>query len=337
MSQTAKRSRILGWGFEVPRTVVTNDDLAPIVDTSDEWVVKRTGIRERRYVDDDRGSVPLAEAASRRALEVAGLQPADVDAIVCGTLSPDIDFPGNSALLHERLGIEPRLVFDIRNQCSGFVYGLSIADQLVRSGGARTVLVVGSEVHSSGLDFQGGRGRDVTVLFGDGAGAVIVGEGDAEHGLLGMKLHADGRYADKLAVIGPAHKRKPRVDLSVAPPEDAFIYPVMEGRLVFKHAVESMTEVVKAVVEEAGLAVDDIDMLLPHQANLRINQLVAMGLGIGDDRMANNIDRYGNTTAATIPILLCETVAAGRIDAGDLVCMAAFGAGFTWGAALYRW
>lgn len=337
MSEAAKRSRILGWGFDVPRTVVTNDDLAPLVDTSDEWVVKRTGIRERRYVDDDRGSAPLAELASRRALEVAGLEPSDVDAIVCGTLSPDIDFPGNSALLHERLGIQPRLAFDIRNQCSGFVYGLSIADQLVRTGGARTVLVVGSEVHSSGLDYEGGRGRDVTVLFGDGAGAVVVGAGDEEHGLIGMKLHADGRFAEKLAVFGPAHKRKPRVDLGVVPPDSAFIYPVMEGRLVFKHAVESMTEVVKDVVQEAGLALDDIDMLLPHQANLRINQLVAMGLGIGDDRMANNIDRYGNTTAATIPILLCETVAAGRIAPGDLVCMAAFGAGFTWGAALYRW
>ena len=331
------RSRIVGWGFEVPRTVVTNDDLAPVVDTSDEWVVKRTGIHERRYVDDNGGSVPLAERASRRALEVAGLQPDDIDAIVCGTLSPDVDCPGNSALLHERLGISPRLAFDIRNQCTGFVYGLSIADQLIRTGGARNVLVVGSEVHSSGLDYEGGRGRDVTVLFGDGAGAVVVTAGDAEHGLVGMKLHADGRYAEKLAVIGPAHKRKPRVDLSVAPPESAFIYPVMEGRLVFKHAVESMTAVVKDLVDEAGLGVDEIDMLLPHQANLRINQLVAMGLGIGDDRMANNIDRYGNTTAATIPILLCETIAAGRIVPGDLVCMAAFGAGFTWGAALYRW
>jgi 3-oxoacyl-[acyl-carrier-protein] synthase-3 len=332
-----KRSRILGWGFEVPETVVTNDDLAPLVETSDEWVVKRTGIRERRYVDDDQGSVPLAERAARQALKTAGLAPGDVDAIVCGSLSPDVDFPGNSALLQERLGIGPRLGFDIRNQCSAFVYGLSIADQLVRTDAARNVLVVGSEVHSSGLDYEGARGRDVTVLFGDGAGAVVVGPGDDEHGLLGLELHADGKHAEKLAVIGPAHKRKPRVDVALAPPESPFIYPVMEGRFVFKHAVESMTAVVKDVVAKAGFALDDIDMLLPHQANLRINQLVAMGLGIGDDRMANNIDRYGNTTAATIPILLCETIAAGRIAEGDLVCMTAFGAGFTWGAALYRW
>jgi 3-oxoacyl-[acyl-carrier-protein] synthase-3 len=260
-----------------------------------------------------------------------------VDAIVCASLSPDVDFPGNASLLHERLRIAPTLAFDVRNQCSGFVYALSIADQLVRTAAARRVLVVGSEVHSSGLDFQGGRGRDVTVLFGDGAGAAVVGPGDADHGLVACRLHADGRYASKLAVLGPAHKRKPRVEAALAPPENPYIYPVMEGRLVFKHAVEAMTAVIREVVADAGLAVDDVDMLLPHQANLRINQLVAMGLGIGDDRMANNIDRYGNTTAATIPILLCETMEAGRIAEGDLVCMAAFGAGFTWGAALYRW
>jgi 3-oxoacyl-[acyl-carrier-protein] synthase-3 len=337
MSETAPRSRILGWGFAVPNTVITNDDLAPVVDTSDEWIQKRTGIRERRYVDDDQGSVPLAERAARRAAEKAGVALEDIDAIVCGSLSPDIDFPGNSSLLHARLGISPRLVFDIRNQCSAFVYGLSVADQLIRTGAARHVLLVGSEVHSSGLDFQGGRGRDVTVLFGDGAGAVVVGPGDAQRGLLAMRLHADGRFAEKLAVLGPGHRRCPRVDAELAPPESDFIYPVMEGRLVFKHAVESMTDVIEAVVAEAGVRVDDIDMLLPHQANLRINQLVAMGLEIGDERMANNIDRYGNTTAATIPILLSETAEAGRIAEGDLVCMAAFGAGFTWGAALYRW
>ena len=331
------RSRIIGWGFEVPRTTVTNDDLASIVDTSDAWVHKRTGIRERRYVDDAEGSVPLAERSVRRALATAGVDLGDVDAVICGTLSPDVDFPGNATLIHERLGIEACTVFDVRNQCSGFLYGLSVADQLVRTGAARHVLVVGSEVHSSGLDFEGGRGRDVTVLFGDGAGAVVVGPGDDQYGLLAAHLHADGRFAEKLAVIGPAHRRKPRVDTSVAPPESAWIYPIMEGRLVFKHAVEGMTQAVKNVVADAGLTVADIDMLLPHQANLRINQLVAMGLDIGDDRMANNIDRYGNTTAATIPILLTETMEAGRIKEGDLVCMAAFGAGFTWGAALYRW
>jgi 3-oxoacyl-[acyl-carrier-protein] synthase-3 len=229
-------------------------------------------------------------------------------------------------------------MFDIRNQCSGFLYGLVTADQLIRTGAARHVLLVGSEVHSSGLDFEGSRGRDVTVLFGDGAGAVIVGPGSrTEHGLLRFRLHAEGRYAEKLSLVGPAHRRKPRIDASLVPPESAYIYPVMEGRTVFKHAVERMTEVVTEVVAEAGLQVSDIHMLLPHQANLRINQLVAMGLGISEERMSNNIERYGNTTAATLPILLSETLAAGRIHEGDLICMAAFGAGFTWGAALYRW
>ncbi len=334
----ASGSRIRGWGFRVPSTIVTNEDLSKIVDTSDEWIQKRTGIRERRYVDDENGSVALAEHAARDALRIANLEAAQVDALICCSLSPDVDSPGNSFLLQERLGIGPRYLFDIRNQCSGFLYGLATADQLIGTGAATNVLLVGSEVHSSGLDFEGSRGRDVTVLFGDGAGAVVVGPGSrSEHGLLRFRLHAEGRYAEKLSLVGPSHRRKPRIDASLVPPESAYIYPVMEGKTIFKHAVERMTEVVNQVLAEVGLGTGDIDMLLPHQANLRINQLVAMGLGISEDRMSNNIERYGNTTAATIPILLSETVAAGRIREGDLVCMTAFGAGFTWAAALYRW
>jgi 3-oxoacyl-[acyl-carrier-protein] synthase-3 len=317
---------------------VTNDDLAPIVDTSDEWIQQRTGIRERRYADDEAGSVALAEPAVRDALAMAGLAATDIDLIICGSLSPDIDWPGNSSLLHERLGVPAVPAFDLRNQCSAFVYGLAIADQFIRTGGARNVLVVGSEIHSSGLDFEGGRGRDVTVLFGDGAGAAVVGaSSEPEQGLLSFTLHADGEHAERLAVIGPACRQKPRLRPDQLPPESAYIYPVMNGRYVFKHAVEGMTAAVREVAEKAGVSVDQISMLLPHQANLRINQLVAMGLNFDDTRMANNIDRYGNTTAATIPILLTETAAAGRLKAGDLVCFVAFGAGFTWGAALYRW
>ncbi|RMF24525.1 MAG: ketoacyl-ACP synthase III [Deltaproteobacteria bacterium] len=332
------RSRILGCGFKVPDMVVTNDDLAPIVDTSDEWVRQRSGIVERHYVDNDEGSVALAEDAVVQALARAGVEIGEVDAVICCTLSPDVDFPGNSALLHGRLGLRPLLAFDVRNQCSGFVYALAIADHLIRSGAARHVLVVGSEVHSSGLDFEGPRGRDVTVLFGDGAGAVVIGPSDREdRGFLTFKLHAEGKYADKLCVIGPSHRRRPRLDLSVAPPEDDYVFPKMEGRYVFKHAVTRMGEVIREALDDVGATVDDLDMLLPHQANLRINQLVAMGLGIGEERMANNIDRYGNTTAATIPILLTETLDEGRIREGDLVCFAAFGAGFTWAAALARW
>lgn len=331
------RSRILGWGFKVPRTVITNDDLAEIVDTSDEWVFKRTGIRERRYVDNGEGSVPLAEAAALEAMARAGIEPEQIDVVLCGSLSPDIDSPGNAALLQQRLGLAPKLVFDVRNQCSSFIYGVVTADQFIRAGGARYVLVVGSEVHSSGLDFQGRRGRDVTVLFGDGAGAIVVGAGDDAHGLLAFNLHADGEFAEKLAVLGPGSRSKPRLPPELLPPESPYVYPVMEGRYVFKHAVQRMTESINEVLAAAGLTTDDLDMLLPHQANLRINEFVAAQVGLCEAKVANNIERYGNTTAATIPILLSETMAAGRISPGDIVCMSAFGAGFTWGSALYRW
>lgn len=331
-------SRILGWGFRVPDLVVTNDDLSPVVETSDEWIQQRTGIRQRRYVSDGEGSVPLAEAAVHDALAMAGLDISDIDLVLCASLSPDIDWPGNASLLHERLGGAPITAFDLRNQCSGFVYGLVIADQYVRSGGARNVLVVGSEVHSSGLDFAGARGRDITVLFGDGAGAAVVGpEHDGNRGLLAFNLHADGHHAERLAALGPGCRQRPRIRPDQLPPESPYAFPVMQGRYVFKHAVEGMTASVKEVAAKAGVSVDDIGMLLPHQANLRINQTVAAGLGFDESRVSNNIDRYGNTTAATIPILLTETAASGRIATGDLVCFVAFGAGFTWGAALYRW
>jgi len=331
-------SRILGWGFRVPDLVVTNDDLAAVVETSDEWIHQRTGIRQRRYVSDGQGSVPLAETAVHDALAMAGLEITDIDLLLCASLSPDIDWPGNASLLHERLGGPPITAFDLRNQCSGFVYGLAIADQYVRSGGARHVLVVGSEVHSSGLDFAGARGRDVTVLFGDGAGAAVVGpEKDASRGLLAFNLHADGQHAERLAVLGPGCRQRPRIRADQLPPESPYVFPVMQGRYVFKHAVEGMAASVKEVAVKAGVSVDDIRMLLPHQANLRINQTVAAALGFDESRISNNIDRYGNTTAATIPILLTETAAGGRIATGDLVCFVAFGAGFTWGAALYRW
>jgi 3-oxoacyl-[acyl-carrier-protein] synthase-3 len=333
-----KRSRILGWGASVPELVVTNDDLSELIDTNDEWIQKRTGIKERRYVEHGDGSVVMGAKAAADALEMAGVDVDDVDAIICCTLSPDVDFPGNASLLHDRLGIKPRMSFDVRNQCSGFLYALATADQFIRTGGARNILVVGSEVHSTGLDFQGGRGRDVTVLFGDGAGAAVVGASpDDEHGLLSFKLHAEGAYADKLAVFGPSGRNKPRIKADQMPPEAPFFFPTMQGRLVFKHAVEGMTSVIKHVVDVAGLGIEDIDILLPHQANLRINQFVALQLELEERQVSNNIERYGNTTAATLPLLLTETAAEGRVSRGDLVCFAAFGAGFTWGAALYRW
>jgi 3-oxoacyl-[acyl-carrier-protein] synthase-3 len=332
------RSRIEGWGFAVPETVITNDDLAEVVETSDEWVQKRSGIRERRYADDEGGSAALAERAARDAMAMAGIEPEDVDLVLYATLSPDVDWPGTASLLMDRLGLSPKCAMDLRNQCSGFVYGVTIADQYIRTGGARHVLVVGGEVHSSGLDYAGKRGRDVTVLFGDGAGAVVVGASDEpDKGLLAFTLHADGRHAERLATFGPAGRQKPRIRPDQLQPESAFVFPVMEGRYVFKNAVEGMSQSIKDVVEKVGMQVSDIDMVLPHQANLRINQFVAATLELKDSAVANNIDRYGNTTAATIPILLSETAAAGRIKRGDIVCMSAFGAGFTWGAALYRW
>jgi 3-oxoacyl-[acyl-carrier-protein] synthase III len=330
------RSHILGVGYEVPATVVTNGDLAGVLDTSDEWIQQRSGIRERHYVDDDQGSAPLAERAARRAIEQAGLTPPDIDLIICGTLSPDVDFPGNSAFVQHRLGLGGVLAFDVRNQCSGFLYMLAIADQYVRTGGARNVLIVGSEVHSSGIEYAD-RSRHVTVLFGDGAGAAVVGAAREEGtGLHTINLHSDGAFAEKLCLLGPGSLRKPRLAKDWTP-ADAYGWPQMDGKLVFRHAVTRMTQTIEEALADIGATKADISILLPHQANLRINQLVAMGLGLDDTRMANNIDRYGNTTAATIPILLCETLAAGRIRKGDLVCLAAFGSGFTWGAALLRW
>jgi len=331
-----QRSHILGTGFEVPRTVVTNDELSKILATDDAWIQQRSGIRERHYVDDDQGSAPLAERAARTAIARAGIEVEDIDIILCGTLSPDVDFPGNSSLVQERLGLAGRLALDVRNQCSGFLYMLAMADQYIRTGGARYVLVIGSEVHSSGIEFAD-RSRHVTVLFGDGAGAVVVGPSPSpDRGLLTINLHSEGAFAEKLCLLGPGSLHKPRLAADWTP-ADIYGWPQMDGKFVFRHAVTRMTESIEEALAAVGRSKQDISMVIPHQANLRINQLVAMGLELGDSRMANNIERYGNTTAATIPILLTETLEAGRIQHGDLVCLAAFGAGFTWGAALYAW
>lgn len=330
------RSAILSTAFRVPDTIMTNDELATVMDTSDEWIQQRSGIRERRYVNNDQGAAGLAEGAAREAVERAGLNLSDIDLVICATLSPDVDFPGNSSLLCAKLGLDNVAAFDIRNQCSGFLYMLSIADQYIRTGGAKHVLIAGTEVHSTGLEFND-RGRAVTVLFGDGAGVAIVGASpDGERGLVSVNLHAEGKYADKLALEGPSALRKPRIPVDWKK-SDAYHYPQMNGKYVFKHAVTRMAESITEVVADAGFETSDIDMLVPHQANLRINQMVADILKIEASHTANNIERYGNTTAATIPILLTETVDAGRIHSGDLVCLAAFGAGFTWGAALLRW
>ena len=309
-----ERSTILGAGFAVPDSVYTNDDLSSVLDTNDAWIRKRSGIGERRYVDDSEGSVALAERAVDRALEQAGLERGDIDLLICGTLSQDVEFPGNAFLLAGRLGRSGLPVFDVHNQCSAFLYSLSVADAYVRSGAARTVVIVGSEVHSSGLEYAD-RSRHVTVLFGDGAGAVVVGpQPDPERGLLQIELHAEGRHAEKLCVLGPGSRQKPRVRAEQLD-EDIYIWPQMEGQFVFRHAVSRMTEVIQSVLDAEGVAPSDLALLVPHQANLRINQMVALGLGLDDTQLVNNIERYGNTTAATIPILLSETLADGRVAA----------------------
>ncbi|MEM6966227.1 MAG: beta-ketoacyl-ACP synthase III [Bacteroidota bacterium] len=354
------RSKIASIAHYVPERVVTNDDLAQVMDTSDEWVQERTGIKERRYAEKHKETATtLGAKAARLAIERAGIQPEEVDFIIFATLSPDYYFPGCGVLLQRELGITKTEIgaLDIRNQCSGFIYGLSIADQFVKSGMYKNVLMVGAEMHSCGLDFST-RGRNVTVIFGDGAGAVIVQPTeDDSKGILTTKLHSDGTYAEKLSYINPGahggyHLDKLGIEYDYGYDKDikygeifltnhmlqnGHTYPIMEGQFVFKLAVKKFPEVIMEALAEVDLQVGDIDMLIPHQANLRISQFVQKILKLGDDQVYNNIQKYGNTTAASIPIALSEAIEEGKVKAGDLVCLAAFGSGFTWGSALIRW
>ena len=327
-------SRIAGMGHCVPDRVVTNDELAEFIDTSNEWIVQRTGIEERRWVEGNVGAADLAYEATLGALDEAGMKATDLDMIIFATLSPDVTFPGSSCILQKMLGVPGIATLDIRNQCTGFVYGLSIADQFIKTGMMNNVLVVGGEVHSSGLDMTT-RGRDVTVLFGDGAGVAVVSATDGEHRILDSKLHADGTHYDVLMLEAPASRLNPRLTPEML--EEGRHYPRMDGRQVFRNAVTAMPAVVHEVLEPNGYSVDDISMLIPHQANLRINQMVQRNLGLRDDQVFNNIMRYGNTTAASIPIALHEAIEAGKVREGDLVVLTAFGAGLTWGANLIRW
>jgi 3-oxoacyl-[acyl-carrier-protein] synthase-3 len=330
-----RKSAILGIGHYVPPKVVTNQDLERIMDTTDEWIQQRTGIEERRYVDEGIGASDLALEASRKALEMAGMEPSDLDLIIYATLSPDHNFPGDGCFLQEKLGLSEIGALDIRNQCTGFVYGLSIADQYIKTGYYDTILLVGAECHSTALDFSV-RGRDITVLFGDGAGAVVIGpskNGPSE--VLSTHLHAEGKYARDLWLEYPASRYHPRITAKAL--EEGRHHPKMKGRMVFKHAVTRMPETIIEALNHNSLKVEDVDMFIFHQANLRINQAVARALNIGEEHVYNNIQKYGNTTAASLPIALDEMVRAGRVTRGDLVCLVAFGAGFTWGSALLRW
>ncbi|NRB63710.1 MAG: ketoacyl-ACP synthase III [Saprospiraceae bacterium] len=352
-------TKVAGIGHYVPEEVVTNNDLAEVMETSDEWIQERTGIRERRYgIKHEETTTTMGVRAAEIAIERAGIQKEDVDFIIFATLSPDYYFPGCGVLLQRELGITKTEVgaLDIRNQCSGFIYGLSIADQFVKTGMYKNVLLVGAEMHSMGLDFST-RGRNVTVIFGDGAGAVVLQPTEEENrGILTTHLHSDGTYAEKLAFINPGahggyhHKKMGNeVDygykdakygemfLTQTMMDEAHIYPNMEGQFVFKLAVQKFPEVIQEALDKTGLTKEDIDMFVPHQANLRISQFVQKRLGLRDDQVWNNIQKYGNTTAASIPIALCEAFEAGKVNKGDLVCLAAFGSGFTWGSALIRW
>ncbi|MBC8154501.1 MAG: ketoacyl-ACP synthase III [Bacteroidetes bacterium] len=330
-------STITGLGFYVPETIVTNDDLAGIMATSDAWIRERTGIQQRRYFTPGKDTnASMATAASRMALDRAGLTPADVDLIVFATITPDYYFPGSAFLMQRELGLEGIGVIDIRNQCSGFVYALSIADQFIKTGQNKTVLVVGSEVQSSLLN-KTTEGRGVAVIFGDGAGAAVLqATNDPDHRILSTHLHADGRYAEDLYVKEPGSSRsgfwvdQERVDAGG-------FNVTMNGSAVFKHAVVRFMEVIDESLTANGYTADDLALLVPHQANIRISDYVRQQMNLPEEKVFSNIQLYGNTTAASIPIALTEAFDQGLIRPGDLVCLAAFGSGFTWASALIKW
>jgi len=332
------RAKITGTGLAVPQRVVTNDDLAELMDTSDEWIRQRSGIEERRWVGEGETPSSLAHEASLAALAQAGLDARDVDCILLATLSPEHDFPGTSFFLHERLGLDATPCIDLRAQCSGFLYALAFADSLIVSGRYERVLVIGAEVHSTGIDIST-RGRDVAVLFGDGAGAVVV-EANRDPAdpscLLQTRLHAEGRHARRLWIEYPSSAHQP-MRLPQEAVDDGRIFPKMEGRFVFKHAVTRMPEVLRETLDAASIKIADVDLFLFHQANLRINEYVAGQLEIPPDKVFNNIQRYGNCSAGSIPMLLAECTRNGMLTPGKLVCMTGFGSGFTWASTVARW
>jgi len=329
-----RRTRILSTGRYVPPKVVTNDDLSKILPTSDEWIRERTGIEKRHFVDNEIGASDLGTEAAKIALQRASLKPSDIDFIIFATLSPDLFFPGSGCLLQQKLGIPGIGALDIRNQCTGFIYGLSVADAFIRSGVYRRILLVGAEVHSTGVEFAE-RGRHIAVLFGDGAGAVVLEPCEDGRGILSTHLHADGRYARDLWTENPGSRRIPRLYPEML--TDGSAFPQMNGREVFKHAVTKFPEVIMEALNKNELKLEDVDLLIPHQANLRISEAVATRLGLPPEKVFNNIQRYGNTTAASIPIALDEALEMGKLKDGDLLVLAAFGSGFTWASAAIKW
>ncbi|UCF63038.1 MAG: ketoacyl-ACP synthase III [bacterium] len=330
-----KRTIFAGIGHYVPEKVITNSDLEKWMDTTDEWIQERTGIKERRWVKEGQTVSGLAFEATKIALQRAQLAPQDIEFIIFASMESDVVFPGGGCFLQQKLEIPGVPSMDIRNQCSGFLYGLAVADQFIKTGMYKTILLVGSEIQSTGLDLTT-RGRDMAVLFGDGAGAaVLTASNDADRGVIVTKLHADGRFTDKLWGEWPSITHHPRITAEML--ETDRIYPKMEGRYVFKHAVTRFPEVIHEALNEAGYSIDQVDLVVPHQANLRITEAVAQRLGVGMDKVYSNIHKYGNTTAATIPICLSEAWEEGRIKQGNVVALASFGSGFTWASSLVKW
>ncbi|MBN2007734.1 ketoacyl-ACP synthase III [candidate division KSB1 bacterium] len=330
------RSRITGTGFYVPENIVTNADLEKRMDTSDAWIRERSGIVERRHVNTEIGASGLALEATKNALAKANCGPEDIEFIIFATLSPDYIFPGSGCFLQAKLGLKNIGALDIRNQCTGFIYGLSVADQYIKSGMYKRILVVGAEVQSSGLDMST-RGRDVAVLFGDGAGAAIVEPSDDDTcGILSTHLHADGRYADELCLKEPGSIKLPQ-RLTHATVDSTNIYPYMNGRQVFKHAIVKFCGAIEECLAANNVSPDQVKLVIPHQANQRITEAVAQRFGFSMDRVFSNIHKYGNTTAASIPIAMDEAVTEGKIKRGDYLVLVAFGSGFTWGSVLIKW
>lgn len=333
------QSKIAGLGKYVPENVVTNDDLAKKMDTNDEWIQERTGIKERHHIKkgDGNSTAIMGAKAAKIALERANISKDDIDLIVFATLSPDYYFPGCGVQVQEILDIHTCPALDVRNQCSGFIYGISVADQFIKTGMYKNVLLIGSENHSGGLDFTT-RGRSVSVIFGDGAGAAVLTRSeDKEHGILSTHLHSEGKHALELSLKGPSTEHWVPALIKEDPQEDIPYFPYMNGQFVFKHAIKRFSEVIMEGLEKNGLDVKDINLLIPHQANLRISQFIQHKFKLSDDQVFNNIQKYGNTTAASIPIALTEAWEEGKVKEGDHIVLAAFGSGFTWGSAIIKW
>ena len=330
-------SIIKGLGFYVPDNVVSNDDLSKIMDTSDEWIRERTGIEQRRWVNDKKLTTSMMGTyAAKNAIKDANIDKNEIDFIVFATLSPDYYFPGSGVLLQRNLEIKEVGALDVRNQCSGFIYALSIADQYIKSGMYKNILVVGSEIHSGALD-KTSRGRSVSVIFGDGAGAAVISRSNDKSGILSTHLHSEGKFAEELAVIKPSTTFWIDKIINDENDDGSSYSPYMNGNFVFKNAVVRFEQVIFEALNHSNLKKEDISLLITHQANLRISQYIQKRLNLSDSQVFNNIMKYGNTTAASIPIALTEAYQSSLIKKGDIVLLAAFGSGFTWGSALIKW